>query len=271
MSKTGELFICPTPIGNLGDMTLRAISTLKEVDLIACEDTRVTQKLLNHYEISTKLTSYHKFSEKQKSDYLIGLLKDGQNIALVSDAGTPIISDPGSELVKNCLENNIKIIPLPGACAFITAFSASCNNDKDVIFLGFLPKKTNEMQEKLKKYNDINVVLYESPNRLVDTLKTIETTLDNPNVTVGREITKMFEEFKHGSASEIADYYKQKQPKGEIVIIIEPKENLNTENFDINEKINILKTEGFSNKDISKILSTLYKFPKNKINDILMK
>ena len=169
MDIKGTLYICPTPIGNLEDITLRDLRILKQVDLIACEDTRVTQKLLNRYEIKTKLISYHKFSEKKKSIYLVNLLNEGKNIALVSDAGTPLISDPGAELIKAVFADQLKIVPLPGPSSVITALSATPSEETPFVFTGFLPKSRKEKEIILLKYLNINIAAFESPNRLLKT------------------------------------------------------------------------------------------------------
>lgn len=261
MNTKGNLYICPTPIGNLEDITLRALRILKEVDLIACEDTRVTQKLLNRYDIKTKLISYHKFSEKEKSSYIVDLLNEGKNIALVSDAGTPLISDPGAELLKQ----DINVIPLPGASSVTTALSASPLDDGPFVFVGFLPKSGKDF---LLKYSDINIVAFESPNRLVKTLEEILKIFGSKTVTVARELTKIYEQIKTGAVDELIKYYCENPPKGEIVIIIHSTEEKEPEKKEIVEKIKILKKEGYSVKDISRIVSALYNFPKNEVYDL---
>jgi len=273
MQNSGILYICPTPIGNLEDITLRALRILKEVDIIACEDTRVTQKLLNHYEIKTKLTSYHKFSEKEKSEYIINLLKNGQNIALVSDAGTPLISDPGLELVKLAYYNDIKVIPLPGANAAITAASASYLETPNFCFLGFLPRSRKEKEDLLTKYQHINIIFYESPNRLVKTLEEISEILDNKIVVVARELTKIYEEIKRDSFENQIKHYTEKPPRGEIVVIIEalPQQVGTFDDIELNEKIKILDKADYTTKEISKILSLLTNSPKSHVYDLSIK
>jgi 16S rRNA (cytidine1402-2'-O)-methyltransferase len=270
MKNSGILYICPTPIGNLEDITFRAIRILKEVDLIACEDTRVTGKLLNHYKISTKLVSYHKFSEKKKSEYLINLLLEGKNIALVSDAGTPLISDPGSELVKSAGKNNIRIIPLPGASALTTALCAVYRESTGFIFAGFLPKSAGDKKEFLLKHASEDIVFYESPNRIVKTLDEILKILGNRTVSVARELTKIYEEIKTGSCEELIEYYSNNPAKGEIVAIVRgcKLKNYTAEQEDIVDKIRLLKKERFSTKDISSILSALTGIKKSEIYDM---
>lgn len=271
MTKTGMLYITPTPIGNLEDITLRAIRVLKEVDIIACEDTRVTQKLLNHYEIKTRTVSYHKFSEKEKSLYLINQLKEGKNIALVSDAGTPLISDPGAELIKEAHSNNIKVVPLPGASSLMTALSIGLVNNTNFIFCGFLPKTIKEKENLICKYSNINIIAFESPNRLVSSLQDISNIIGNRNVVVARELTKFYEEIKRDKVSNLIEYYTQNPPKGEIVLIIEGQEEEKTpEQAEIIEKIKILKKEGYSTKEISKIISLLFNFPKKEAYNLAL-
>ncbi len=273
MNKKGILYICPTPIGNLEDISLRVIRVLKEADLIACEDTRVTQKLLNRYDIKTKLTSYHKFSEKEKSSYLTGLLNEGKNIALVSDAGTPLISDPGGELIRRVYENNIKIVPLPGASSVITALSASYAGQMPFAFIGFLPRTGKKKEKILLKYLNINIVAFESPNRLVKTLEEVLEILGNRHATVARELTKIYEEIKRDSLENLIEYYLKTPPRGEIILIIEAEEleekSLNTE--ELEEKIRILKKADYGVKEISKIISLLHGCSKKEIYDLAVK
>ena len=272
MTKSGTLYICPTPIGNLEDITLRVIRILKEVDFIACEDTRVTQKLLNHYEIKTPAVSYHKFSEKEKSGYIIGRIKNGENCSLVSDAGTPLISDPGCELIKEAYLNNIKVIPLPGASSVTTALSAGILTENSFVFLGFLPRTFNEKEKILSKYSDINAVFFESPNRLVTTLEDICKILGERKVVICRELTKIYEEIKTDKVTNFIEYYKQASPKGEIVVIIEGVKSEKTpEETEVLEKIKLLQKEGYSTKDISRIISLLYNYPKKEVYNLALK
>lgn len=264
MKNKGILYICPTPVGNLKDMTFRAVELLKEVDLILCEDTRTSQKLLNHYSIATKTKSYHKFNEKQSANEIISLLKEGQNIALISDAGTPVISDPGCELLKCAAQNDIKIIPLAGASALTTFMSGVFNPSGQFLFFGFLPKKQSEKEEILRKYKTLTTVFYESPNRLVKTLQTILEILPKAEVAVGRELTKVYEEIRQGEISEILSHYEKNPPKGEIVLaIIGETERKNDTNAE--EQILKLFALGYGVNDISKIISTLFGVPKKEI------
>jgi len=265
----GILYICPTPIGNLEDITLRVLRILKEADLIACEDTRVTQKLLNHYNISTKLTSYHKFSEKQKSEYLINLLLEGKSIGLVSDAGTPVISDPGFELIKQAHKHNIKVEPLPGASAIMTAFSASGLDNPYFTFVGFLPRSKKEKETLLNKYKEINIIFFEAPTRFVKTLEELREILGNVSLVVARELTKIHEEIRRDTIENQINFYTSKPPKGEITAIIEGvTEKVSIDESLIIEKIKILKAAGYPTKEISRILSLLTSCPKGKIYDL---
>ena len=260
------LYIIATPIGNLGDITLRAIEILKKVDYIACEDTRVTKVLADKYEIKAKLFDCHKFNEKERSEKIISLLKDSKEIALVSDAGTPLISDPGSVLLEELYKNNIKVTSIPGACAVTTFLSLIPRDTEEYAFIGFMPRQKNNQIEILNKHRYTNLVFYESPNRLMDTLENISSLLgSNTKVAIGRELTKVFEEIKIGNIDNIIEYYNNNPLKGEIVAMVFKKEGLCISDEEIKDKINILKKEGYSPKDISKILSKLYGENKNRI------
>jgi len=221
----GELVLVPTPIGNLEDITLRAINTFKNAELILAEDTRVTKKLLNHLEIQKNVQSFHIHNEHKVLNNVIAQISSNTLTVLVSDAGTPAISDPGFLLVRACIENNIKVSCLPGPTAFVPALVASGFPTDRFAFEGFLPHKKGR-QTKLKQIaeEDRTVVLYESPHRLVKALEQIvEFMGENKKVCVVREISKIYEEFKRGTASEVKTYYQNHPPKGEIVIIIEGK------------------------------------------------
>ena len=252
---SGILYLVATPIGNLEDITFRAIRILKEVDLIAAEDTRQTLKLLNHYEISKPLISYHRHNEEIKVEGLIEKLKAGKNIALVSDAGTPAISDPGEIIVKAAIKSEIQIIPLPGACAAINALIASGLDTREFVFLGFLSlnkKIRKEQLEKIKKENK-TIILYEAPHKLIQTLKDLEKILENRQIVIARELTKIHEEFLRGTVFEILEKYKE--PKGEHIILISGNE----QNGETEKEINEMKIE-----DLYLIYSK-QGFPKNEI------
>lgn len=218
---SGILYLVATPIGNLEDITFRAIRILKEVDLIAAEDTRQTLKLLNHYEISKPLISYHRHNEEVKVEGLIQKLKEGKNIALVSDAGTPVISDPGEVIVKEAIKEQIKIIPIPGACALINALITSGLDTKEFSFYGFLSlnkKIRKEELEKIRRENKTSI-LYEAPHKLKTTLKDLEDLLEDRQIVIARELTKIHEEFLRGTISQILESYPE--PRGEHIILIE--------------------------------------------------
>jgi len=217
-----SLFVVATPIGNLEDITYRAVRVLSEVDLIAAEDTRVTGILLKHYTIKKPLTSYHKFNIKAKTDYLVGLLKEGKDIALVSDAGTPGISDPGEELVSAAIESNIEVVPVPGPSGIITALSVSGLPTKSFCFFGFLPKKPGKRKKLLESLKDREdtIIIYESPYRLEKCLSDIIQVIGNRELVIGRELTKKFEEFVRGKASEVLEHFKNKKAKGEVIILV---------------------------------------------------
>lgn len=221
---SGNLYLVATPIGNLEDITLRAINVLRNVDIIAAEDTRHTLKLLNHLEIKKPLISYYKETEKIKSELLIEKLIEGKDIALVSDAGTPAISDPGEEIVKKCIEKNIKIIPIPGACAFVNALICSGFNTKEFIFVGFLSTNVKEKKEKLEELKNENkmMIFYEAPHKIKNTLESMLEILGDREVVLAREITKIHEEFLRGKISNILEEFQEF--RGEFVILIEGTE-----------------------------------------------
>ena len=222
----GKLYIVPTPIGNLEDITLRALRILKEVDLILAEDTRTSAFLLKHYNITTRLSSHHKFNEHKTSERIVELMIGGENIALVSDAGTPSISDPGFLLTRTCLEHGVEVECLPGATAFVPALVNSGFPSDRFCFEGFLPQKKGR-QKKLKELTQETrtMIFYESPFRLVKALEQFaEFFGQDRNVSVSRELSKMFEENKRGTIAEVLAYFQTKTIKGEIVIVVEGKQ-----------------------------------------------
>ena len=220
-----KLYLIPTPIGNLEDITLRALRLLKEVDMVLAEDTRTTRKLFTHYEISTPLAPFHLHNEHKVVNKWIERLKSGEKIALVSDAGTPAISDPGFLLVRECVKNNIEVDCLPGATAFVPALVNSGLPSEKFIFEGFLPsKKGRQTRLKILAEEERTMIFYESPHRIVKTLSQfMEYFGDERIVSVSREISKMFEETKRGSMKYVKEYFEEKKPKGEFVIIVEGK------------------------------------------------
>ena len=273
----GNLYIVATPIGNLEDITFRAINILKEVDIIAAEDTRNTLKLLNHYNISKPLISYHRHNEETKSDILINKIIEGNNIAIVTDAGTPGISDPGEEVVKEAIKNNIEIIPIPGACALVNAIIASGLNTKEFAFFGFLPlnKKNRESVFNKIKKEEKTVILYEAPHKLIKTLQDILKNIGNINCVLAREITKIHEEFMRGNILYLLE--KIQEPKGEYVIILDLnnfKEINNDEKINektVEEQYKIYEEKGMSKKEIIKQIAKNKNVPKNEIYKLFIK
>lgn len=221
--EQGKLYLCATPIGNLEDMTMRAIRILKEVDLIAAEDTRNSIKLLNHFEIKTPMTSYHEYNRIEKAYTLIDKMREGKNIALITDAGTPAISDPGEDLVRLCCEAGIEVTSLPGACACVTALTLSGLSTRRFCFEAFLPSEKKERAEVLEelKTETRTTILYEAPHRLVRTLKELLEALGDRRVTICRELTKKHETAFHTTLASAAAYYETNDPKGECVIVME--------------------------------------------------
>jgi 16S rRNA (cytidine1402-2'-O)-methyltransferase len=224
---TGTLYLVATPIGNLEDVTLRALRVLKEVDLIACEDTRHTRKLLAAYQIAKPTTSYHEHNERERTTELIERLLAGANIALVSDAGTPLVSDPGFRLVREAIARGVPVVPLPGPSAFVTALVASGVAAAEFMFVGFLPARSGARRTRLSELVSYNVtlVIYESPHRLKETLKDALNILGDRKVVVARELTKMHEQFLRGTLSEIAAGFDENSVRGEIVLIIAPAQS----------------------------------------------
>jgi 16S rRNA (cytidine1402-2'-O)-methyltransferase len=218
----GTLYLCGTPIGNIEDITLRVLRILKEVDLIAAEDTRVTRKLLTHYQIKTKITTYHQHNKVRKGKYLIDLLQQGRNIALVSDAGMPGVSDPGHDLVCLAIKNKIPIVPIPGPTAILTALVISGLPTRHFTFEGFLPstrKKRIKLLKKLKQEDKV-MIFFESPHRILKTLQDILEILGDRQIAVMRELTKKFEEVIRGRVSEVIDRFNLTPPKGELTIVL---------------------------------------------------
>jgi 16S rRNA (cytidine1402-2'-O)-methyltransferase len=258
----GTLFIVATPIGNLEDITHRALRTLREVDLIACEDTRHTRKLLNHFGITTPTTSYHEHNEQERGQELCELLKSGKNIALVSDAGTPLISDPGFRMVKAAIDDGISVQPLPGAAAFVTALSASGLATDQFLFAGFLPGRAGARRAKLMELSSspVTLVLYEAPHRIRATLKDALEILGDRQAVIARELTKLHEEFARGPLSELIGRFSEiKAPRGELVLIIsrQSAEAISLKNTtspvdQLRERINELEREGIDQKTAMK-------------------
>ena len=265
----GKIFLVATPIGNLEDITLRALRVLKEVDLIAAEDTRNTLKLLNHFEISKPLISYHRHNEEIKVDNLIEKAKQGQDIAVVSDAGTPGISDPGEVIVKEAIKENIEVIPIPGACAAVNALIASGLDTTQFTFFGFLPLNKKLRKEKLEEIKNENktLIIYEAPHKLNNTLQDLKQIVENRKIVLARELTKIHEEFIRGNIDDIIS--KSDSFKGEMIILIEgtmKKERENPLNeLTLDEHYEFYKSQGLDKKDIIKNIAKDKGVNKNEI------
>ena len=266
----GKLYIVATPIGNLEDITLRALRVLKEVDLIAAEDTRQTLKLLNHYEINKPLISYHRHNEETKSEILIEKLRNGENIALVSDAGTPGICDPGEEVIKKAIEDNIEVIPIPGACAMINALIVSGISTQEFEFLGFLPLNKKLRRQKLKEIENSSktIIIYEAPHKMKTTLGDLKEILKDRKIVLARELTKIHEEFIRKSIDELLSEIDT--IKGEMILIIEGNK-IDTEeckNFDeisLEDHYKLYEEKGLNKKEIIKQIAKDRNVNKNEI------
>lgn len=267
--EKGKLYLVATPIGNLEDITFRAINVLKSVDLIAAEDTRQTLKLLNHYEISKPMISYHRHNEEVKKDIIIERIEKGENVAVVTDAGTPGISDPGEEVVKEAVEKEIEIIPIPGACALINALIPSGLPTKEFTFYGFLPLNNKKLRkEKLEEIKEERktIIIYEAPHRIIETLKEIQKVLGERNIVVAKELTKIHETFYRGKISEVISQIGT--PKGEYIIMIEgnkeEKEN-ELNKLSLEEHYKFYENQGLDKKEIIKKIAKDRKVNKNEI------
>ena len=266
----GKLYIVATPIGNLEDITFRAINTLKNVDIIAAEDTRHTLKLLNYYEINKPLISYHRHNEETKSEILIEKLRNGENIALVSDAGTPGICDPGEEVIKKAIEDNIEVIPIPGACAMINALIVSGISTKEFEFLGFLPLNKKLRRQKLKEIENSSktIIIYEAPHKMKTTLGDLKEILKDRKIVLARELTKIHEEFIRKSIDELLSEIDT--IKGEMILIIEGNK-IDTEeckNFDeisLEDHYKLYEEKGLNKKEIIKQIAKDRNVNKNEI------
>lgn len=258
----GKLFLCATPIGNLEDITMRVLRTLKEADLIAAEDTRNSLHLLNHFGIRTPMTSYHEYNKIEKAYTLISKMKEGKNVALITDAGTPGISDPGEELVRMCYEAGIEVTSLPGACACVTALTLSGLPTRRFCFEGFLPQDKKEKRQILEELRTQTrtVVLYEAPHRLVRTLKDLYESLGDRRAVICRELTKKHETAFRTTLAEAVAYYEETEPKGECVIVLEGRsrselqreEQKRWEEMDILSHVQMYESQGMDRKDAMK-------------------
>jgi len=267
----GKLYICPTPIGNLEDITYRTIRILKEVNLIACEDTRRTGRLLKHFEIDNDLISYHEHNEKMRTEEIIGKLKMNQDIALVSDAGMPGLSDPGEILIKAVVNEGVEVIPLPGPSAAIPALVASGFATDRFVFEGFLPRKGQERKDRLAsiKLDERTTIIYESPYRIQDTITDLAEIMADREIALIREISKIHEEKIYGTAAEIKDEIGNREIKGEIVIVISGNQSLSEEekltDLSILEHLELLIENGYTKKKAIKEVSKIRGLPKSEV------
>ncbi|MDO4966941.1 MAG: 16S rRNA (cytidine(1402)-2'-O)-methyltransferase [Lachnospiraceae bacterium] len=274
------LYLCATPIGNLGDMSNRILDTLREVDLIAAEDTRNSIKLLNHFEIKTPMTSYHEYNKYDKAAELIKKMQEGLNVALITDAGTPAISDPGEVLVKMCHESGIKVTSLPGPCACITALTLSGLPTRRFAFEAFLPSDKKERRVILEelKSESRTIIIYEAPHHLKNTLDELFEALGNRKITLCRELTKKFEDIMPVTLEEAITYYNENEPKGEYVLVIEGKsyeekraeEVLKWEEISIEEHMKIYEAKGLDKKEAMKAVAKDRGVSKREIYEYLL-
>lgn len=274
------LYLCATPIGNLGDMSNRILDTLREVDLIAAEDTRNSIKLLNHFEIKTPMTSYHEYNKYDKAAELIKKMQEGLNVALITDAGTPAISDPGEVLVKMCHESGIKVTSLPGPCACITALTLSGLPTRRFAFEAFLPSDKKERRVILEelKSESRTIIIYEAPHHLKNTLGELFEALGNRKITLCRELTKKFEDIMPVTLEEAITYYNENEPKGEYVLVIEGKsyeekraeEVLKWEEISIEEHMKIYEAKGLDKKEAMKAVAKDRGVSKREIYEYLL-
>ena len=279
--ETGVLYLCATPIGNLEDITLRVVRMQEEVDLVASEDTRNSRKLLNHFEIRTPMTSYHEYNKIEKARTLIAKLREGKNIALITDAGTPGISDPGEELVRMCAEKGIEVTSLPGACACVTALTLSALPTRRFCFEAFLPTDKKERQQVLEelKGETRTTILYEAPHRLIRTLGELLETLGDRRATVCRELTKKHETIMRTTLSEALVWYETHEPKGECVIVLEgrSREELAQEEqqdwaqIDVRAHVELYERRGLDHKDAMRQAAKDRGIPKREVYAALLK
>ena len=274
----GKLYLCPTPIGNLNDITYRTLETLKNVDLIAAEDTRVSAKLLNHFDIKVPTTSYYEHNKREKGNYLIEKLLSGTNIAVITDAGMPGISDPGEDLVKLCVQNGIEIEALPGPCAFATALVASGMPTGRFAFEGFLTvNKKNRLEHLQSVKNDTRtLIFYEAPHKLLSTLRDMLEVFGNRKIVLARELTKKFEEYNRTTLQDAVIYYEETPPKGEFVLIIEGADAKKLEEEYLNSLPSaetLLKkysAEGMRAKELTRRVADELKQPRREIYDLYL-
>jgi len=271
----GSLYLVATPIGNLNDITYRAVETLRNSDLIACEDTRHSLKLLNHFDIQKPLTSYFEHNRKEKGEYIISLIKEGKNVSLVTDAGTPAISDPGEDLVRLCIDEGIKVVPVPGAVALINALIISGQSTGRFSFEGFLSVNKKSRTEHLESLRDEKrtMIFYEAPHKLIKTLADMEEVFGNRPISIVREITKLHEECSFTTLNDAIEFYKNNAPKGEYVLVVAGKSeeeedfenSLKYADLSIKEHVDMLIGEGVDKKQAIKDVSKLRQIPKRDV------
>ena len=270
--KVGHLYLVPTPIGNLEDITLRAKRILTEADYIAAEDTRTSGILLEKIGVHNHMLSFHKYNSKQRAPELIKILKSGKDIAEISDAGMPVISDPGYILVQECIKNDIPIVPLPGPSAFATALIASGFDAQPFTYYGFLPRKSSEQAPFFEKMaaSDATSIFYEAPHRLKKTLKTLAKSVeDSRQIVCARELTKIHEEFVRGSIKEVVDYFEENDPRGEFVVLVSPntEEEKTLSWSELIDQVNELVKQDISKKDAIKKVAKENNISKNELYD----
>ena len=259
--EKGILYLCATPIGNLDDITIRCLETLKQSDVIACEDTRHSLKLLNHFGIKKPLVSYYEHNKKEKGEYIISLLKEGKMVSLVTDAGTPAISDPGEDLVKMCIDEGIKVVPIPGCVAFVNALIISGQSTKRISFEGFLSVNKKSRNEHLLSVKDLKhtLIFYEAPHKLKKTLLDMREVLGNRSITITKELTKLHENAWKTTFDEAISFYEENIPKGEFALVIEgaKDEEAKSENLNLTiyEHVNMLISEGIDKKEAMKMVA----------------
>ena len=273
MEKIGILYIVPTPIGNLADMTFRAVEILKNVGMIGAEDTRNSAKLLKHYHIETPMTSYHKFNERSRVGKFLGKLKNGEDVAIISDAGTPCISDPALIIIKAAVENDIKVETLPGATAFIPALVSSGFNTERFYFTGFLPEKKSEKDNLLRELVNIKdtLIFYEAPHRLIKFLSGLKEVFGNRKIVIARELSKLYETYYRTTIDEVLANPDMITLKGEFVIIVEGAQKKEHSDAELTEMLQTELDKGESKKNAVKKVVERSKVPKNRIYDIALK
>lgn len=279
MEQQGILYLCGTPIGNLEDMTYRAVRVLSEVDVIAAEDTRHTRKLLTHFELHTPLISYHEHNKHERGPELIERLRNGENLAVVSDAGMPGISDPGTDLVRLAVEAGIQVVPVPGCNAALSALVSSGLDTERFLFVGFLPKTKKKRQELLKGLADCpyTMLFYETPHRLKETLAELNVELGDRKIAAGRELTKKFEEFVRGTLSEVSKHFAANQPRGEFTLVVSgqplaaPETDVHKlQEPDVVKAVAKLMAEGMPKKEAIKSVAANYQLPKREVYQAML-